>query len=173
MPQSIPGKPVFPALLRISSGGSTHTMVARGTALWESLVGKPRGKASRESHRCLDPREGKRDTAATAWEECARACPHTRRGLTPLGRLQKYPTIHVSTREESTVSGTDSTQGLWPRHRRERNPEGPPINSHGDWPFLRPPELVPEFAVVSREHLPQLEKIQEVLPSRLDEAHFL
>ena len=26
--------------------------------------------------------------------------------------------------------------------------------------------------VVSREHLPQLEKIQEVLPSRRDEAHF-
>ena len=26
--------------------------------------------------------------------------------------------------------------------------------------------------LVSREHLPQLEKIQEVLPSRRDEAHF-
>ena len=43
-----------------------YTTVARGTALWESLVGKPRGKASRKSHRSLDPREGKRDTAATA-----------------------------------------------------------------------------------------------------------
>ena len=41
---------------------------------WESLLGKPRGKASRESHRCLDPCEGKRDTAATAREESARAC---------------------------------------------------------------------------------------------------
>ena len=47
--QSIPGKPVFPALPRLSSQGSTHTSVARGTALWESLVGKPRGKASWES----------------------------------------------------------------------------------------------------------------------------
>ena len=28
---------------------------------WDSPVGKPRGKASRESHRSLDPREGKRD----------------------------------------------------------------------------------------------------------------
>ena len=28
---------------------------------WESPVGKPRGKVSRESHRSLDPREGKRD----------------------------------------------------------------------------------------------------------------
>ena len=86
--QSIPRKTIFPALPRLSSRGSTHTTVARGTALWESLVGKPGGKASRERHRCLDPREGKRDTAATAWEENARACSHSRRGLTPLGRLQ-------------------------------------------------------------------------------------
>ena len=45
MSQSIPGKPAFPALPRLSSRVSTHTTVARGTALWESLVGKPRGKA--------------------------------------------------------------------------------------------------------------------------------
>ena len=89
---------------------------------WHSPVGRPRGKASRESHRSLDAREGKRDTAATAREESARACPHSRRGLTPLGRLQKYPKIHVSTGEESSGSGTYSTQGLRPRHRRERNP---------------------------------------------------
>ena len=170
--QSIPGNPVFPALPRLSNRGSRHTTVARETALWESLVGKPHGKASRESHRCLDPSEGKRDTAATAREENARACPHSRRGLTPLERLQKYPKIHVSTGEECSGSGTDSTQGLRPQHRRERNPERPPSNSHGDWPFLRPPERVPEVPVVSREHLPQLEKIQEVLTSRRDEAHF-
>ena len=172
MPQSIPGKIVFPALPRLSSRGSTHTTVVRGTALWESLVGKPHGKASRESHRSLDPREGKTDTADTAREESARACPHSRRGLTPLGKLQKYPKIHVCTGEESSVSGTDYTQGLRHRHRRERNPESPPCNSHGDWPFLRPPERVPEVPVVSREHLQQHEKIQEVLPSRRDEAHF-
>ena len=47
--QSIPGKPVFPALPRLSSRGSTHTTVARRTALWESFVGKPRGKASWEN----------------------------------------------------------------------------------------------------------------------------
>ena len=46
MSQTIPGKPVFPALPRLSSRGSTHTTVASGTALWESLVGKPRGKAT-------------------------------------------------------------------------------------------------------------------------------
>ena len=144
MSQSITGKPVFPALPRLSSRGSTHTTVSLGTALWESLVGKPRGKASRERYRSLDPREGKGVTTATAREESARACPHSRRGLTPLGRLQKYPKIHVSTGEESSGSSTDSTQGLMPRHRRERNPERPPNNSYGDWPFLSPPERVPE-----------------------------
>ena len=45
MSQSIPGNPVFLTLPRLSSRGSTHTTVARGTALWERLVGKPRGKA--------------------------------------------------------------------------------------------------------------------------------
>ena len=38
--------------------------------------------------------------------------------------------------------------------------------------FLRPQEQVPEVPVLSREHLQQLENIQEVLPSRRDEAHF-
>ena len=118
MSQSIPGKPVFPTLPRLSSRGTTHTTVAGGTAVWDSLVGKPRGKASRESHRSLDPREGKRDTAATPQEESESTCPHWRRGLTPLGRLQKYPKIHVSTGEESSGSGTDSTQSLRPHHRQ-------------------------------------------------------
>ena len=172
MSQSIPGKPVFPALPGLSSRGSTHTTVSRGTALRESLVGKLRGKASRERHRSLDPREGKRDTAATAREESARACPQSRRGLTPLGRLQKYPKIHVGTGEESSGSGTDSTQGLRTQLQRERNPERPASNSHADLPFLRPPERVPEVPVVSRENLPQPEKLQVVLPSRRDEAHF-
>ena len=172
MSQSIPGKPVIPTLPRLSSRGSTHTTVARGIVLWESLDGKPRGKASRKSHRSLDPRERKRDTAATAREESARACPHSRQELTPLGRLQKYHNIHVSTGEESSGSGTDSTQDLRPQHRPERNPERTPSTSDGDWTFLRPPEPVREVPVVSREHLPQLEKIQEVLPSRRDEAHF-
>ena len=125
MSQSIPRKPVFPALPQLSRRGSTDTTVARGTSLWESLVGKPHGKASMESHRFLDPSEGKRDTAATAREESALACPHSRPGLTPLGRLQKYPKVHVSPGEESLGSGSDSTQGLRPRHRRERNPERP------------------------------------------------
>ena len=139
---------------------------------WDSPVGKPRGKDSRQSHRSLGPRKGKRDTAATAWEERARSCPHSRQGLTPLWRLQKYPKIHVSTGEESSASGPDSTQGLRPRHRRERNHERPPSNTHDDWRFLRPPERVPEVPVVTREHLLKLGNIQEPLHSRRHEAHF-
>ena len=170
--QSIPGKPVFPALPRLSRRGSTHTTVARGTALPEILVGKLCGKASSESHRSIDPSEGKRDTASSVREESARACPHWRRRLTPLGRLQKYTKIHFCTGEESSGSGSVSTQDLRRWHRRERKHERPPSNSHGDWPFLRPLERVPEVPVVRREHMPQLEKIQEVLPCRRAESNF-
>ena len=143
---------------------------------WDSPVGNPRGKASwkasRESHRSLDPSKGKRDTAASTREESARACNHSRRGLSLLGSLQKYPQIHVSAGEESLCSGTESTQGLRPRYRRKRNPERPSSYSHGDWPFLRPQERVRKVPIVSREHLSQLAKIHEVLPSRRDEVHF-
>ena len=63
----------------------------RLTLRWHLVqtCGKPRGKASRDSHRSLNPREGKRGSAASAWEESARACPHSRRRKTPLVRLQK------------------------------------------------------------------------------------
>ena len=127
MSPNIPAKPIFPALPRLSSRGSTHTPVACGTALWESLVGKPRGKASRDSQRSLDPREGKHDTAATAREQSARAFLHLRRGLTPLGKLQKYPKIHVSTGEESSVCGTDSTKDLGPSIDERGIQTGSPI----------------------------------------------
>ena len=47
-PKGTVGKevPVFPALVRLSRRGSTHTMVASGIALWESLMGKTPGKAT-------------------------------------------------------------------------------------------------------------------------------
>ena len=80
----------------------------------------------------------------------------------PASLAQSLPAVRVCFSKE--------TQDLRPRHRRERNPERPLSNSHGDCPFLRPPERVPEVPVVSREHLSQLEKIQEVLPARRDEA---
>ena len=78
MSQSMPGTPVFPALPRHSCRLSTHTTVALGTALWESLFGKLGGNAQRESHRSLDRRAGKTDTGSRAREESARACPHSR-----------------------------------------------------------------------------------------------
>ena len=55
------------------------------------------------------------------------------------------------------------------------NPRGPleaPEQLAWGLAFLRPPERLPEVPDVSREPVPQLEKIQEVLPSRRDEAHF-
>ena len=127
-------------------------------------MGKPRGKASRESHRSLDPCEGKRDTAATAREESTRAGPHSRRGLTPLGRLRstprsmsalernsqvQAPTPHkvlsqrdtaATAREESTRAGPHSRRGLTPLGRLrstprsmsalERNPQVPAPTPH-------------------------------------------
>ena len=79
MSQSIPGKTVFPALPRLSSRGSTHTTVARGTALWEasweSLVGKPRGKAP-------DP------------------LIHVKRSMTLLLELGRKAHVHAPTRDE-------------------------------------------------------------------------
>ena len=38
--------------------------------------------------------------------------------------------------------------------------------------FSEAPRAVVEVPVVSRQQLPYLEKIQEVVPSRRDEAHF-
>ena len=40
MSESIPEEHVFPALPRLSSRGSTHTLVAGGTTLWERPLGK-------------------------------------------------------------------------------------------------------------------------------------
>ena len=88
MSQSIPGKPVFPALPRLSSRVSTHTTVARGTALWESLVGKPRGKASWESL------EGKpRGKATDPWI-------HAKGSVTLLLQLGRKAHVHAPTRYE-------------------------------------------------------------------------
>ena len=79
MSQSIPGKPVFPALPGLSSRGSTHTKVVRGTALWEisgeSLVGKTRGKAT-------DP------------------LIHAKGSVTLLLQLVRKSHVHANTRDE-------------------------------------------------------------------------
>ena len=96
-----------------------------GKGSWESLVGKARGKASRESHRSLDPREGKRITAARAREESARACLHSSRCLTPLGRLQKYPKIHVTLERNPQVPAPTPHKVLDPGIDGAGIPRGP------------------------------------------------
>ena len=102
-----------------------HVGQPRGKALRESLMGKPRGKASRKSHISLDPHEGKRETAATPREESACAGPTSSQGLTPLWRLQKYPTVHVSIGEESSGSDQTPHKVLGPRIDGIGIPRGP------------------------------------------------
>ena len=79
MSQSIPGKTVFPALHRLSSRGSTHTTLARGTALRDSLVGKSRGK----------PRGKVRDPLIQA-----------KGSITLLLQLGRKSHVHTPTRDE-------------------------------------------------------------------------
>ena len=126
-------------------------------------MGKPRGKAT-------DPLIHAKGSMTLLLQLGRKA--HVHATTRDEGRLQKYPKIRVSTGQESSGSGTDSTQGLSYQHQWEMNPEKLPSNSHGDWPFQRPQRRVPEVPIVSREHLPKLEKIQEVLRSKRDEAHF-
>ena len=80
-----------------------------GKASWESLLGKPVGKATdplihaKESmilllqlgkkRTCMPPLETKTDSP---------------------GKTQKYPKTHVSTEEEFSGSGNDATQGFKP-----------------------------------------------------------
>ena len=71
----------------------------------------------------------------------------------------------------SQVQASTARKVLGPGIDREVSREAP-SNSHGDWPFLKAPERIPEVPIVSRENLPQLEKIQEVLPPRRGEGHF-
>ena len=87
--------------------------MARGTDLWESLVGKPRGKASRESTDPLIQAKGSVTLLLQHERKAHVQAPLETRTDSP-GETQKYPKIHVSTGEESSGSGPDSTQGLRP-----------------------------------------------------------
>ena len=136
-----------------------HLRQPCGKASWESLVGKTRGKSSRERYRSHDRHDGKRHTAATAREESARACLFSRGGLTSLGRLQNYPNIHFSTGEEFSGSGPDSTQHLRPWHRRECNPRRPPRST-----------LFPYTTLFRSYH--SLEDFPRVFPTRLSHEAF-
>ena len=106
MSQSIPGKPVFPALPRLSSRGLTHNTVARGTVLWESLVGKPPGKASRESHRSLI---------------------HAKGSVTLLLQLGRKSHVHAPTRDEDCLPWGDSRSTPRSMSALERNAQVPAL----------------------------------------------
>ena len=109
MSQSIKRKPVFPALPRLSSRGSTHTTVARGTAVWETLVGKPGGKASRESHRSLI---------------------HTKGSMTLLLQLGRKAHVHAPTRDEDRLPWGDFRSTPRSMSALERNPQVPAPTPH-------------------------------------------
>ena len=70
-----------------------------GKASWESLVGKPRGKATD----VLIHAKGS-VTLLLQLGRKAHVHPPLETRMTLLGRLQKYPKIHVSTGEESSGS---------------------------------------------------------------------
>ena len=78
-------------------------------ASWESLVGKPRGKAT-------DPLIQAKGSVTLLLQHERKAhvqAPLETRTDSP-GETQKYPKIHVNTGEEFSGSGTDATQGLKP-----------------------------------------------------------
>ena len=105
MSQSIPGKPVFPALPLLSNRGSTHTTVARGTALWVSHVGKPRGKAT-------DP------------------LIHAKESVTLLLLLGRKAQVHAPTLDEDSLPWGDSRRTPRSMSALERNPKFPASNPH-------------------------------------------
>ena len=113
MSQSIPGKPVFPALPRLSSRGSTHTTVARGKASWESLEGKPlipsstRREARHYCHSwegkrtCMPPVETRPDFPGETPEVPQDPCQHWRGILRFRHRLHTMSEAPASMGEES------------------------------------------------------------------------
>ncbi|KAI4561495.1 hypothetical protein MJG53_016549 [Ovis ammon polii x Ovis aries] len=103
--QSIPEEPVFPALPRLSRRGSTPTTVARGTAQWESLMGKPRGKAT-------DPL-----IQATG-------------SVTLLLPLWRKAHVHAPIRDEDLVPWGDSRRTPRSMSALERNPQVPAPTPH-------------------------------------------
>ena len=105
MSQSIPGKPVFPALPRLSSRGLTHTTVARGTALWESLLGKPGGKATYH-------------------------LMHAKGRVTLLLQLGRKAHVHAPTRDEDRLPWGDSRSTPRSMSVLERKPQVPAPTPH-------------------------------------------
>ena len=105
MSQSIPKEPVFPALPRLSCRGSNHTKVAPGTALWESLVGKLRGKAT-------DP------------------LIHATGSVTLLLQLGRKAHVHAPIRDEDLLHVGESRSTPRTMSALEKNPQVPGPTPH-------------------------------------------
>jgi len=90
-----------------------------GKASWESLVGKPRGKT-------VDPLIQAAECMTLLLPLWRKAQVHARirDEDDTLGRLQKYPKIHVSTGEESSGSGPTAHKVLGPSIEGRRIPRG-------------------------------------------------
>ena len=113
-------------------------------ASWESLLGKPGAKATDplihatgrvilmlqigSKRTCMPPLETRTDSPGETPEVPQDPCQHWRGILRFRPRLLTKSYATASTGKEA---------------------ERPPSNSHGDWPFLRPAERVPEVPVVS------------------------
>ena len=93
-------------------------MVARVTALWASLVGKRGGKAT---NHCINA-TGRLSLLLQIGRKADMHVPTRDHTDSPV-QAPKVHQILISTGDESSGYGLDSTGGLRPRHLRERNPE--------------------------------------------------
>ena len=128
---SIPGKPFFSALPRLSSRGLTHTTVARGTALWESLVEKPRGKASWES--LVGQPRGKASWESLVGKPRGKASDpfiHAKGSGTLLLQLGRTPHVHAPTRDEDRLQWGDSKSNPRSLSALDRNAQVPAPTPH-------------------------------------------
>ena len=107
MSQSILEEPVFSALPRLSRRGSTPTTVARGTSLWESLVGKPRGKDTDPLIQAMG-------------------------SVTLLLQLWRKAHVHAPIRDEDLLPWGDSESTPRSMSVLERNPQVPAPTPHKD-----------------------------------------
>ena len=103
--QSIPQEPVFPALPRLSRRGWTPTTVARGTALWESLVGNPLGEATDPMIQAMG-------------------------SVTLLLQLGRKAHVHAPMRDEDLLPWEDSRSTPRCMSALERNPQIPALPPH-------------------------------------------
>ena len=129
MSQSIPGKPVSLHFLDFQTEDRLtpwwHVGQPCGKAWWESLVGKPRGNASKESHRFFDPWEGKHDSAATAGRKAHVHAPTREEDLLPWGDCRSTPRSMSALERNPQFRAPSPHKVLGPCIDGRRIPRGP------------------------------------------------